>query len=69
MPAAEKTTGEVRAMMQGSDVPTAWQTRLIDIMETADQVKFAKAELPALTHESLLKAYISFVESTTSETP
>lgn len=69
MPAAEKTTGEVRAMMKGSEVPTAWQSRLLDIMDTADQVKFAKAELPALTHQSLLKAYISFVETTSPEVP
>lgn len=64
LPAAERTTGDIAAMMPGSSVPQPWQPRLIQALEQADAVKFAKGELPELTHLALINAYIDFVLDT-----
>lgn len=64
LPAAERTTGEIEALMPASAVPRAWQNRLIQALEQADAVKFAKGQLPDLTHHALLQAYIDFVLET-----
>lgn len=64
LPAAERTTGEIEALMPASAVPRAWQNRLIQALEQADAVKFAKGQLPDLTHRALLQAYIDFVLET-----
>lgn len=64
LPAAERTTSDIAALLPASAVPVAWQTRLVQAFEQADAVKFAKGELPARTHLALLEAYIDFVLDT-----
>lgn len=64
MRAAEKTTDEVVAMLGSSRVPSAWHARLAQALGQADMVKFAKGELPDLTHLSTLEAYRDFVLET-----
>ena len=64
MRAAEKTTDEVVAMLGSSRVPTAWHERLTRALGRADMVKFAKGELPDLTHLSTLEAYRNFILET-----
>jgi hypothetical protein len=64
MRAAEKTTDEVVAMLGSSRVPSAWHDRLARALGQADVVKFAKGELPDLTHLSTLEAYREFVLET-----
>ena len=64
MRAAEKTTDEVVAMLGASRVPPAWHDRLARALAQADMVKFAKGELPDLTHLGTLEAYRAFVIET-----
>ena len=64
MRAAEKTTDEVVAMLGASRVPSGWHDRLARALAQADTVKFAKGELPDLTHLGTLKAYRAFVIET-----
>ena len=64
LPAAERTTSDIAALLPASAVPVKWQTRLMQAFEQADAVKFAKGELPARTHLALLEAYIDFVLDT-----
>lgn len=64
MRAAEKTTDEVVAMLGTSRVPTTWHDRLARALGQADMVKFAKGELPDLTHLGTLEAYRAFVIET-----
>ena len=64
LPAAERTTSDIAALLPASAVPVAWQPRLVQAFEQADAVKFAKGELPARTHLALLEAYIDFVLDT-----
>lgn len=64
LPAAERTTREIESMLPASGVPREWQGRLIQALELADAVKFAKGQLPDLSHRSLLEAYIAFVLDT-----
>lgn len=62
--AAERTTSEIQAMLGASSVPQDWQERLLRALKQADVVKFAKGELPHLTHKATLESYIEFVEHT-----
>jgi hypothetical protein len=64
LPAAERTTREIESLLPASAVPRAWHDRLAQALEQADAVKFAKGQLPDLTHRALLDAYISFVLET-----
>ena len=64
VPAAERTTGDLAALLPASAIPKTWQTRLMSALEQADAVKFAKGQLPDLTHRSLIEAYIEFVNDT-----
>jgi hypothetical protein len=64
MRAAEKTTDEVVAMLGASRVPSGWHDRLARALAQADTVKFAKGELPDLTHLGTLEAYRAFVIET-----
>ena len=64
MPAAERTTREIESLLPASAVPKAWHERLVQALEQADAVKFAKGHLPDLTHRALLEAYIQFVLET-----
>lgn len=64
MRAAEKTTDEVVAMLGASRVPSGWHDRLARALAQADMVKFAKGELPDLTHLGTLEAYRAFVIET-----
>jgi hypothetical protein len=64
LPAAERTTREIASLLPASAVPRSWHDRLTLALEQADAVKFAKGQLPDITHRSLLEAYISFVLET-----
>ena len=61
IPAAERTTQDIQALLLASAIPKPWQARLVNALEQADSVKFAKVELPELSHVALLDAYIEFV--------
>jgi hypothetical protein len=45
-------------------VPFSWQAPLKKLMQDADMVKFAKAELPSERHPEALKTVRAFVEDT-----
>ena len=64
LPAAERTTSEIAALLPASSIPRAWHDRLLQALEQADVVKFAKGNLANLTHRALLETYISFVNET-----
>jgi hypothetical protein len=64
--AAERTTSEIQAMLGASSVPMNWHQRLVRALEQADVVKFAKGDLPHLTHKATLESYIEFVEHTSN---
>ena len=64
LPAAERTTEDIAALMPTSEVPEAWQPRLIQALNQADAVKFAKGHLSARTHLAIIEAYIDFVLDT-----
>ena len=64
--AAERTTSEIQAMLGASSVPMDWHQRLVRALKQADAVKFAKGDLPHLTHKATLESYIKFVEHTSN---
>lgn len=61
VPAAERTTTEIRGLLPFSAIPTAWHARLLAAFEHADSVKFAKGQMPAERHRNLLETYVAFV--------
>lgn len=62
--AMEMTSDEIIAALRDVDMPTESRSNLVEILRTADMVKFAKAEPDAETNEtSYTKAYY-FVENT-----
>lgn len=62
--AMEMTSDEIIAALRDVDIPAESRSNLVEILRTADMVKFAKAEPDAETNEtSYTKAYY-FVENT-----
>ncbi len=65
IPALESTSDEVIQAMKSQDaLPEDWALRLRKMLETADLVKFAKAEPPIQFHTEALAEVRSFVETT-----
>ena len=62
--ALESTTGEIVRALKKAGFPDNWQTRLKDMLQKADMVKFAKADYPIRFHEDALQAVATFVEET-----
>jgi Ca-activated chloride channel family protein len=65
IPALESTSDEIIQAMKSQDaLPEGWTLRLRKMLETADLVKFAKAEPPIQFHAEALAEVRSFVETT-----
>ncbi len=64
MQALESTTDDIARVFPTSGVPFSWQAPLKKLMQDADMVKFAKAELPSERHPEALKTVRAFVEDT-----
>lgn len=66
--ALESTTTEIGEQM-GYRVPIELRAELINLLNTSDMVKFAKAEPPAQIHEQLLEQARHFINSTSPASP
>lgn len=62
--ALESTTVDIARVFPNSSVPFSWQEPLIKLMQDADMVKFANAELPSERHPEALKTVRAFVVDT-----
>lgn len=67
--ALDKTTGEVIAALRDIDMPRESRSDLIDILQTADLVKFAKALPEAEENEANYTRAYYFVENTKQQEP
>jgi hypothetical protein len=65
--ALESTTNELIAILRGIDMPGLSRDNLIEILRTADMVKFAKAEPEAEHNEECYTMAYYFVENTKLE--
>jgi hypothetical protein len=62
--ALEQTTREIQQQLQKKDLPEDRRSSLGELLQTADMVKFAKAEPPAAFHEDALRNVRGFIEET-----
>lgn len=62
--ALESTTDEIIAQLKAKVIESDWQEKLKKIFQTADLVKFAKAEPPAELHATAMEQAEDFVVST-----
>ena len=62
--ALESTTFEIMAFLKDKNISTELKTKLREMLEVADLVKFAKAEPPENIHEKLMEDAVSFVKTT-----
>lgn len=62
--ALEQTTDEILAQMRKNALPQNLTEKMTALLQTADLVKFAKAEPPAEYHEQAMKMAEEFVEET-----
>lgn len=62
--ALEETTGEILDQLRKRKLPPALRQRLEEILQTADMVKFAKAQPAAQFHEEAFESVKDFVEQT-----
>jgi len=66
--ALESTTAEIDQQLQsGEPLLSTWRSRLVELLQRADMVKFAKAIPPLNIHTQSLDEVSSFVESTKKE--
>lgn len=66
--ALERTTGEIIQQLQPKlDMDTAMKGQLRDLLQTADLVKFAKAQPPATFHSEAMDSVVEFVNRTRRE--
>lgn len=66
--ALESTTAEIDQQLQkGDPLLKTWRSRLGELLQRADMVKFAKAIPPVTIHHESLDEVSSFVESTKKE--
>lgn len=65
--AMEMTTDEIIIALRDVEMPTASRTHLIEILRTADFVKFAKAEPEGEVNEEAMNQALYFVENTKPE--
>ncbi|GJM33102.1 MAG: hypothetical protein DHS20C18_21030 [Saprospiraceae bacterium] len=64
MRALESTTDEIVADLKHSEIDADWHPKIETILETADLVKFAKAEPPIEIHARAIEETEVFVETT-----
>jgi uncharacterized RDD family membrane protein YckC len=69
VPALEMTTRDTVRQLQQLDIADHWKGELDTMLQSADLVKFAKAEPPASFHESSGQAVRDFVLDTKEEIP
>jgi hypothetical protein len=62
--ALEETTEEILDQLRKRNLPSALRQRLEEILQTADMVKFAKAQPTAQFHEQAFESVKAFVEQT-----
>ena len=62
--ALESTTYEIMQQLKRNDIPEEWRPRLRQMLETADLVKFAKAEPPIDIHARVMEEAEAFVLQT-----
>ena len=67
LPAAERTTDDIAQLLPLSAVPKSWHGRLLEGLNQADVVKFAKGQLSDATHVATLEAYLEFVSDTKAD--
>jgi hypothetical protein len=64
MKALESTTREIQRDLRKKRIAPAWQDRLVELFQTADLVKFAKAEPPPAIHRQALEEARLFIKDT-----
>ena len=62
--ALESTTFEIIAFLKDKNISTELKTKLREMLEVADLVKFAKAKPPENIHEKLMDDAVNFVKTT-----
>ena len=62
--ALESTTYEVMQQLKKSEMQSAWKEKLRELLQTADLVKFAKAEPPISIHDKAWEEAQNFVQQT-----
>ncbi len=67
MPALESTTDVIIDQLSRQELAAGWQGELRRLLQTADLVKFAKAEPPATVHQEGMTIAENLVESTKEE--
>lgn len=65
--ALESTTDDILASLRNIGVPDEWRVQLRQMLQTADLVKFAKAQPPLSFHVEALYSVKTFVEQTQEE--
>jgi hypothetical protein len=65
--ALESTTDDILESLRSIGVPDEWRIQLRQMLQTADLVKFAKAEPPLSFHVEALYSVKTFVEQTKEE--
>lgn len=65
--ALESTTDDILESLRHIEIPDEWRTQLRQMLQTADLVKFAKAEPPLSFHVEALYSVKTFVEQTKAE--
>lgn len=65
--ALESTTDDILESLRSIGVPDDWRVQLRQMLQTADLVKFAKAEPPLSFHVEALYSVKTFVEQTKEE--
>ncbi len=64
IPALESTTDEIRSALKNINFSSELTGELIEVLQIADLIKFAKAEPPGNIHESFLRKAENFIEQT-----
>lgn len=67
IPALESTTSEISRQFKTLDIEKDWVSKLLSIFQTADLVKFAKAEPPVDLHTRALDEAEAFIVATKTE--
>lgn len=67
--ALEQTTSEIQRDLEQTDVSSDWKTKLGQLLQTADMVKFAKVIPPASFHNETWDQVAAFVRSTKKVIP
>ena len=67
MLALESTSGEILQAMRERELDSSWIAQLREMFNTADMVKFAKAEPPPSVHEELMNRAEAFVRASREE--